>query len=244
VENDPIEELLLGAYPNPERKGCPGSDTIRGLANKAIPHDDPAWQHIWKCSPCFAEFKELRDARRFNERAVRRKRNLYWATAAGIILLCIGAALAVLFLKRPKVPQHAPVANVPTATPAYPAAVLNLEGVSTPRSAEKSPSGGPVQIQTLPRRAVDLTVYLPRGSEMESISLNSSTRETTFSCPQKRKQLSRESSRNSRLLWTSPNFRQAPTLSDPEGCLMECGAHLASLCSECLNVRSTPEENI
>jgi hypothetical protein len=165
VENDPIEELLLRAYPNPERKGCPGSDTIRALANKMIPPDDPAWQHIWKCSPCFAEFKELRDARRFNERAVRRKRNLYWATAAGIILLCIGAALAVLFLNRGKLPQKAPVANVPTATPAYPAAVLNLEGVSTTRSAEKSPAGGPVQIQTLPRRAVDLTVYLPRGSE-------------------------------------------------------------------------------
>ena len=38
-------------------------------------------------------------------------------------------------------------------------------GVSTTRSGEKTANSGQVQIQTLPRRAVDLTVYLPRGSE-------------------------------------------------------------------------------
>jgi hypothetical protein len=166
VENDPIEELLLRAYPNPERKGCPGSETIRALANKTVPPEDPAWEHIWKCSPCFAEFKELRDARQRNERAVRRKRNVYWATAAAIILVCIGAALAAFFLKQPKAtPPQGPITGTASQIPAYPAAVLNLEGVSTTRSAEKNTSSGPVQIQTLPRRRVDLTVYLPRGSE-------------------------------------------------------------------------------
>lgn len=165
MENDPIEELLLRAYPNPERKGCPDSNTLQALAHKTVPHDDPAWQHIWKCSPCFAEFKQLRDSRRLNERAVRRKRNMYWATAAAIILFCLGAALAAFFLNRSKVPQESRVASASRPTPAYPAAVLNLEGVSTTRSAEKNPPGGSVQIQTLPRRRVDLTVYLPRGSE-------------------------------------------------------------------------------
>jgi hypothetical protein len=166
VENDPIEELLLRAYPNPERKGCPGSEVIRSLANKAVSPDDPAWQHIWKCSPCFAEFRDLRDSRRRSERAVRRKRNIYWAAAAAIILICIGAALAALLLNRQKpVPQPGPIAETAKEAPPYPAAVLNLEGVSTTRSAEKNTSTGPVQIQTLPRRIVDLTVYLPRGSE-------------------------------------------------------------------------------
>ena len=164
MENDPIEELLLRAYPNPERKGCPGSETIHALANKAIPHDDSAWQHIWTCSPCFAEFKELRDARLLRDRATRRKRNLYWATAAAVILLCVGAALAAFFLRRSKA-QQPPIAKVTSPKAAYPAAILNLEGVSTTRSGEKSTTGGQVQIQTLPRRAVDLTVYLPRGSE-------------------------------------------------------------------------------
>lgn len=166
MENDPIEELLLRAYPNPERRGCPGPETIRALANKTVPHEDPAWEHIWKCSPCFAEFKDLRDARRRNERAVRRKRNVYWAAAAAIILVCIGAALAAFFLKQPQAaPPQGPITQTARVTPAYPAAVLNLEGVSTTRSAEKNTSTSPVQIQTLPRRTVDLTVYLPRGSE-------------------------------------------------------------------------------
>lgn len=165
MENDPIEELLLRAYPNPERNGCPGPDTIKALANKAIPHDDPVWQHIWKCSPCFAEFKELRDARRQSEQALRRKHAAYWATAAGIVLICVGAAVAVFLLNRSKPPEHPSTANIAPTRPSYVAAVLNLEGTSTVRSAEKSATGNQVQIQTLPRRAVDLTVYLPRGSE-------------------------------------------------------------------------------
>ena len=131
MENDPIEELLLRAYPNLERKGCPGPDVIRALASKAVPPEDAAWEHMWKCSPCFAEFKELRDARRRNERAVRRKRNIYSAAAAAIILVCIGAAVAAFFLNRPKqARQQLPITQTATQTAAYPAAVLNLEGVS------------------------------------------------------------------------------------------------------------------
>jgi hypothetical protein len=60
---DPIEELLLTAYPNPERVGCPDRKTLEALGNLARDESDPAWSHIWHCSPCFAEFKsfEMKD---------------------------------------------------------------------------------------------------------------------------------------------------------------------------------------
>lgn len=74
MNSDPIEELLLRAYPNPDRKGCPGSETIRALANKEFAHGHPAWEHVWKCSPCLAEFRDLRDARLASERSTRRWR--------------------------------------------------------------------------------------------------------------------------------------------------------------------------
>jgi hypothetical protein len=41
VKPDPIEELLLRAYPNPERKGCPGSETIQALAKQGSSPQPP-----------------------------------------------------------------------------------------------------------------------------------------------------------------------------------------------------------
>ena len=163
MKPDPIEELLLRAYPNPERKGCPGSKIIQALANKEIPHGNLIWEHVWKCSPCFAEFRELRDARRERERSTRRKRAAYFGAAVAILLVGIGAAIAVLVTNRR--PTRPEVANRPNApAPSFPAAVLNL-GTSPTRSNETGPVAGASQIQRLPHHGVDLTVYLPRGSD-------------------------------------------------------------------------------
>lgn len=167
MKPDPIEELLLRAYPNPERKGCPGSETIQALANKDLPHSHPAWEHVWKCSPCFAEFRELRDARRARERSARRRRAAYVGVIAAILLVCIGAALTILFSRGRATPRPPEVVKAPppVAVPANPAAVLNL-GISPTRSGdEKRPPGSGLQIQRLPHHRVDLTVYLPRGSD-------------------------------------------------------------------------------
>jgi hypothetical protein len=166
VNSDPIEELLLRAYPNPERKGCPGSETIRALANKEYAHGHPAWEHIWKCSPCFAEFRELRDARLASERSARRRRIAYLSGVAAILLLCLGGGLGLFFSNRRQnvpAPQQVVRKQSPPAT-VYPAAVLNLE--STLRSGESGAvRGTQTGMQVLPRRALELTVYLPRGSE-------------------------------------------------------------------------------
>src|SRR6185312_5577797 len=92
-DEDPIEQLLLTAYPNPERKGCPGRSLLESLANQERDQSDPSWYHIWHCSPCFAEFKELRNSRWERERlqAQRRKR-MTWGAAAAVV--CLAAFLA------------------------------------------------------------------------------------------------------------------------------------------------------
>jgi hypothetical protein len=166
VRPDPFEELVLRAYPNPERKGCPGSETIRALADKLLPHGHPVWEHVWKCSPCFAEFRELRDARRERERLDRRRRAVYFAVVAAILLLAAGAAVTLLLSKRSTAPYGPKTAKAPASSqPIYPAAVLNL-GISSTRSAdENARSAQQAPVQRLPHRRVDLTVYLPRGSE-------------------------------------------------------------------------------
>jgi len=82
-DDNPIEAILLTAFPNPERIRSPSSDVLRAMANQEIGRDSPAWSHIWKCSPCFRDFKILRDARvarveREYERQRTRRNLLRW----------------------------------------------------------------------------------------------------------------------------------------------------------------------
>ena len=98
-DDNPIEEILLTGFPNPDRVGCPPSAVIEALGQKKIGRDDPAWEHIWNCSPCFKDFKVIRDARlaeiEGRYRAQRRRRNLVLAAS---VLVC-AIVLAALFYR-------------------------------------------------------------------------------------------------------------------------------------------------
>ena len=66
-----IQGAILRNYPNPNRQGCPGDATVRSLAANpdSIKAEDEAdeqgaWYHITHCSPCYANFLELREAGR------------------------------------------------------------------------------------------------------------------------------------------------------------------------------------
>jgi hypothetical protein len=58
-----VQDGILNGYPNPERKGCPGSDAIVALAMRAVKfddaiEDDPQWVHVTHCSPCYGQYLE------------------------------------------------------------------------------------------------------------------------------------------------------------------------------------------
>jgi len=59
-ENE-IDEVLSRANPNPERIGCPSRETLIGLARREQPINDPAYEHLLKCSPCYRQFTTLRE---------------------------------------------------------------------------------------------------------------------------------------------------------------------------------------
>jgi hypothetical protein len=89
-EDNPIEEILLTGFPNPERKGCPPPEVIEALGNRQPGRDHQAWQHIWGCSPCFRDFKAIRDARLAKiERAAKSKR-----TRRNFIAAAVASAFA------------------------------------------------------------------------------------------------------------------------------------------------------
>src|ERR1700726_2324171 len=79
-----IQSAILKNYPNPERIGCRGKVVVELFAknpDRITAEDDvnpqSDWYHITHCSPCYAEFLELRSAfrvqsvqRRFTRRSI------------------------------------------------------------------------------------------------------------------------------------------------------------------------------
>ena len=86
VAFDHIKEWLLTAHPNPERIGCFPPEVLRDLAEKRLPADHPAVDHLEVCSPCYQEFSILLDARRAVEREERRR---VLRIAGGLLLACL-----------------------------------------------------------------------------------------------------------------------------------------------------------
>ena len=53
-------DLVLGnANPNPTRTGCPSDDVLTALARRERSVDDPAYDHLTKCSPCYRRVRAL-----------------------------------------------------------------------------------------------------------------------------------------------------------------------------------------
>ena len=56
-----VQDGILKAYPNADRKGCPGREGVIELAVRAAKfdesiEDDPTWHHVTHCSPCYGEY--------------------------------------------------------------------------------------------------------------------------------------------------------------------------------------------
>jgi hypothetical protein len=150
-EPDPIEQLLLTAYPNPERKGCPGRAVLESLANQERDQNDPTWYHIWHCSPCFAEFKELRDACWEGERRRTQRRKLAtWMSVAAVA--CLVAILVLLTLRVHRGPAPPQIADI----------TINLFNVEAQRGGNQKTQ---IKLPPLPRAVDNVHIILPRYSE-------------------------------------------------------------------------------
>jgi len=144
-----FESAVLAQFPNPERKDCPGTGTLRAIANKRISMRDPALAHVGQCSPCLAELAEMRQATR--------QRNLVWMAASATV-----AAVLLLVLIGPSVLWRDHSVPVSPQTQRI-AAMLDLRNASASRTVQPPPSNQP-RIE-IPRGLLTLTVVLPLASE-------------------------------------------------------------------------------
>jgi hypothetical protein len=159
-----VQDAILRDYPNPDRVGCPGAQALRTLATERLTRDnDPAWEHVTHCSPCYAEYLALVEGSEQN----RRRRNRL-ALAAGLAaLFALGFWIRGLLAPSVDVPKAPEVVQQPAITqePDVIAAVLNLESQSATRSGSPDAPQPGEEIQRLPRGRLALSIYLPRGSE-------------------------------------------------------------------------------
>ncbi len=91
AENE-IDLVLGNANPNPERTGCPSRDVLVALARRERMADDPAYEHLIKCSPCYREVRAIQQAAGERRVPAARSRVLWMAAAAAVVILAIGAA--------------------------------------------------------------------------------------------------------------------------------------------------------
>jgi hypothetical protein len=150
---DIVQQAVLRGFPNPERKGCPGTEVLRELANRPQPTRDAAWEHVTHCSPCYGEFLELRNQVKQLRELGRRRTLRRRALVAALVVLVAGGAIAVYEALHQRGSSSAP----------YQVASLDLKDRTVVRGATDQNTA--TQPLVLPASRLDLTILLPIGSE-------------------------------------------------------------------------------
>lgn len=145
-----VQETILRNFPNPERKGCPEDGVVREVARRRELIEDDSWQHITHCSPCYATFLKYKD----QFRLTRRRRGLGFILGAAFLII-LGSSITIFELSHRS--GNAPLVN------RYYTAILDLRDRSATRGTETT--AHPQAPLSLPRKPLDLTIYLPFGSE-------------------------------------------------------------------------------
>ncbi len=162
MASDPIDTLRRTAYPNPERIGCPGPETFDALRQRKIAFNDPVWNHIERCSPCYCEFADIREAIFREEReSGARRRNRIVASLALAVAIGSGG-----YLWQHNRSKDSGRTTGDQSLQSGEAAVLNFEDGSELRgpASGKSNDGTALTSQHLRRNQLKLTVFLPLGS--------------------------------------------------------------------------------
>lgn len=150
-----IDEIFSRANPNPDRVGCPPRDDLIALAARRRPIDDPGYEHLGKCSPCYREFRALQAQLPVTSSGMA----TWWRAAiAAALLVAIGGAW---WLTTQRADSRAAVASRDVGAPVA-RAELDLRPFVVTRSEKAAADAEPVR---LPASAVDLTLLLPTGAE-------------------------------------------------------------------------------
>jgi hypothetical protein len=147
---DEIDVLFGATNPNPERTGCPSRATLLALAQRRRNLNDPAYEHLTQCSPCYCEFRLVQE-----DGKVGSIRGVWWLSIAAALLLLIAGG----WIYRA---QQVPSPTGPVLVPEPQRAELDLRPYTVVRSGEAAPAGQRLEVG---KGDLDLTVLLATGAE-------------------------------------------------------------------------------
>ena len=169
------DAVARSEFVNPQREGCPGSETLGLLARRrpSLAESADLIDHIGTCSPCFNEYSRCRAV---YKRSIRITYAL--ASAAAVVLLAV--AISRSWQSPPGHPAGPPTAVARSPIPEVHATPLVLDlrmkGVSRSDTPNRQLDGDPPR---LPRGKLSLSILLPIGSEdgMYDVALIDSSRQ-------------------------------------------------------------------
>jgi hypothetical protein len=148
-------------FVNPQREGCPDSETLNLLARRrpSLAESADLIDHIGTCSPCFNEYSRCRAA---YKRGIRITYAL--ASVAAVLFLAVVVSRSWHSPRaRPAVPPTIVARSPMPAEQAIPRVLdLRMKGVSRGDTPKRQLEGDPLQ---LPRVKLSLSILLPIGSE-------------------------------------------------------------------------------
>ncbi len=150
---DELDQVLRGANPNPTRVGCPAHDVLVALSRRERAIEDPAYEHLLECSPCYVEVRDMQRAHLIAPEHAARPR--WWMGAAAAAVLVMAAGVWWLVAGRATPPD-------PTLALSTTQVTLDLRPYAVTRGPSASDAPPPLE---LPRGFVELTLVLPVGSE-------------------------------------------------------------------------------
>src|SRR5438552_7263367 len=104
--DDDIDKVLGRANPNPTRAGCPPREVLRALSRRERPIEDPAYEHLAKCSPCFREFRAMQQGDAAELAATVRSHRI-WALAAAAVGVALVGTWSILRRREPAIAPSA-----------------------------------------------------------------------------------------------------------------------------------------
>jgi hypothetical protein len=156
IGHDEIDALFGEANPNPSRADCPAKEVLLALARRERAIDDPAYEHLTRCSPCYREFRALQATVGVQEAGGRYPR--WWVAASAAALLILIAVGVWLYLYTGSPPGDR--VRVPVIAEAD--ARIDLRPYAVARSEQKPVGLPPIALSS---QRLRVTVLLPTGSE-------------------------------------------------------------------------------
>ena len=158
--------LQEGAFPNPDRAGCPDNEILRAIALRKLGTEQVKdWiEHLGTCTPCFREYTEFRE-------------NVEWRREAAYV----GMAVAVIFFVVLAIGWWKLRPSHPVVITAHNHIVADMRNRLTLRGGQgREPSEGPL---VLGRGIDDVSFYLPEGSRAGTYEVTSSIPRPSISGP-------------------------------------------------------------